>query len=308
MKTVLYNSYHFSGFENRTILDFTWLKSHITNCMVRNYTFLASDGEKIRTTFRNENEGSKRLLIFVHGFKGFKDWGFGPYLSENLSKKGFSVLTFNFSHNGIGEGITEFLELDKFAKNTFSREVRELDELILAVRNGFFNIAKDVKIGLIGHSRGGAIAILTSSKRIDVDAVALWSAISKLDRYSTRQKEEWRKKGFSEVLNARTNQMMRLNVELLDDIEKNSGGFLNIENATKKLNRPLLIAHGDQDLAVPVAEAEQLYEWSDKSQTEFFKLYGTGHTFDIVHPFNGSSEKFEKLLDKTAKFFNQYLD
>ena len=298
----------FQILENRTILDFTCLKSDITNHMVKNYTFFASDGEKIRTTFRSENEESKRLLIFVNGFKGFKDWGFGPYLSEYFSKKRFSVLTFNFSHNGIGDAATEFTELDKFAKNTFSREVRELDEIISSVRNGFFDVAKDVKIGLIGHSRGGAIAILASSKRMDVSAVATWSAISKLDRYSVRQKEEWRKKGFFEVLNTRTNQMMRLNVELLDDIEKNSGDFLNIENATKKLNRPLLIAHGDQDLAVPIAEAEQIYEWSDKSNTEFFKLFGTGHTFDIVHPFNGTTEKFEKLLDKTTKFFNQYLN
>ena len=300
--------YHFSDLENRMILDFTCLKSDITNHMVKNYTFFASDGEKIRTTFRSENEESKRLLIFVNGFKGFKDWGFGPYLSEYFSKNGFSVLTFNFSHNGIGDAATEFTELDKFAKNTFSREVRGIDEIISPVRNGFFDVAKDVKIGLIGHSRGGAIAILASSKRMDVSAVATWSAISKLDRYSVRQKEEWRKKGFFEVLNTRTNQMMRLNVELLDDIEKNSGDFLNIENATKKLNRPLLIAHGDQDLAVPIAEAEQIYEWSDKSNTEFFKLFGTGHTFDIVHPFNGTTEKFEKLLDKTTKFFNQYLN
>lgn len=275
--------------------------------MVKDYNFLASDREKLRATFRGENKDSKTFLVFVHGFKGFKDWGFGQYLSEYFSKKGFSVLSFNFSHNGIQESLAEFTALEKFAKNTFTREVRELDEIISAVRNGFFEVAKDVKIGLIGHSRGGAVAILTASKREDVSAVATWSAISKLDRYSARQKEEWRKKGFFEVLNTRTNQMMRLNTDLLEDIEQNSSGSLNIENALKNLERPLLIAHGDQDLTVPISEAEKLYEWSDKSKTEFFKLFGTGHTFDIVHPFNGTTEKFEKLLDKTTKFFNQNL-
>jgi fermentation-respiration switch protein FrsA (DUF1100 family) len=101
---------------------------------------------------------------------------------------------------------------------------------------------------------------------------------------------------------------MRLDVGLLDDIENNSNNSLNIENALKNLNRPLLIVHGEQDLAVPIAEAEQLYNWSDKSKTEFYKLYSTGHTFDIVHPFNGTSEKFEKLLDKTTSFFVKYLN
>jgi len=272
--------------------------------MNKDYTFSASDGEKLRiTTYLNKSLFFEKTLVFIHGFKGFKDWGFGPYLCEYLANKGFFVISFNFSHNGLGNSKFEFIELEKFAKNTFSREVSELNEIISAFRNDFFEVKGSLPVGLIGHSRGGAIALLTASKRIDIDAVTTWAAISKLDRYSKRQNDEWRKKGFLEILNTRTNQMMRLNVSLLDDIEQNSTSSLNIEDAVKNLNCPLLIAHGDQDLAVPISEAEQLYEWADKSKTEFFKLFGTGHTFDIVHQFKGTSEKFEKLLDKTTNFF-----
>lgn len=277
--------------------------------MNKDYTFSASDGEKLRiTTYLEKTLFFGKTLVFVHGFKGFKDWGFGPYLGEFFANKGFFVITFNFSHNGVGEDKTEFTELGKFAKNTFSREVRELNEIISAFRNDFFEIKGNTPLGLIGHSRGGAIVLLTASKRNDVDAIVTWAAISKLDRYSKRQNQEWRKKGFFEILNTRTNQMMRLDVGLLDDIENNSTSSLNIEKALKNLNRPLLIAHGEQDLAVPIAEAEQLYSWSDKSKTEFYKLFSTGHTFDIVHPFNGTSEKFEKLLDKTTNFFVNHLN
>jgi hypothetical protein len=58
----------------------------------------------------------KNCIIFVHGFKGFKDWGFGPYLAKYLSTKGFFVITFNFSHNGVSIPMDEFTELDKFAQ------------------------------------------------------------------------------------------------------------------------------------------------------------------------------------------------
>ena len=109
-------------------------------------------------------------------------------------------------------------------------------------------------------------------------------------------------KGYFEALNSRTKQMMHQNLSVLDDIEKNKEIGLNIKNAVEKLNCPLLIAHGVQDMAVPVTEAEQLYEWSDKSKTELFKIYSTGHTFDIVHPFSGTTDRFEKLLDKTKHF------
>jgi len=277
--------------------------------MNKDYTFSASDGEKLRvTTYLNKSLFFDKTIVFVHGFKGFKDWGFGPYLGEFFANKGFFVITFNFSHNGVGENKTEFTELGKFAKNTFSREVRELNEIISAFRNDFFEIKGNTPLGVIGHSRGGAIVLLTASKRNDVDAIVTWAAISKLDRYSKRQNQEWRKKGFFEILNTRTNQMMRLDVGLLDDIENNSTSSLNIEKALKNLNKPLLIVHGEQDLAVPIVEAEQLYDWSDKSQTEFYKLFSTGHTFDIVHPFNGTSEKFERLLDKTTNFFVNHLN
>lgn len=271
--------------------------------IIKDFSLGAGNNDVIRLTgFGIENIASAPCLIFVHGFKGFKDWGFGPYLARYFADKGLCVLTFNFSHNGIGENSMEFTEMDKFAANTFSREVNELSAVIEAYKDGYFGQADNPKAVLLGHSRGGAVALLTAVNRPEVKAVALWASISRLDRYSKRQKNEWREKGFMEVKNQRTGQVMRLNAALLDDIERNSEGVLNIRNAVKKLNRPLLIAHGDQDLAVPIREAEELYSWSDKTKTEVFKLYATGHTFDIKHPFEGTNEKFERLLNKTYNF------
>ena len=276
--------------------------------MSKDFNFQTAEKQLIRiTTFGEKNIQSNKVIIFVHGFKGFKDWGFVPYLGNYLSDKGYFIVTFNFSHNGVGKSLLEFDELDKFAQNTFSREVNELSEIIDAYKNGYFGQVENPKIGIIGHSRGGAVALLTSYLKLEITSVTTWSAISKLDRYSERQKIDWKEKGFWEVLNSRTNQMMRLNVSLLEDIENNKNGLLNIEKAVKELNKPLLIVHGDQDLAVKIDEAEQIYEWSDKQKTEYLKIMKTGHTFDIVHPFEGSNSKFERVLDSTNKFFQSNL-
>jgi pimeloyl-ACP methyl ester carboxylesterase len=276
--------------------------------MIKELNLITSKGNKLRiSAYFNESRFLGNLLIFVHGFKGFKDWGFGPYLADYFSNRGFLAVTFNFSHNGIGDNQQEFTELEKFAQNTFSLEISELNDLIDSIKSGVFGLELSGKIGILGHSRGGAISLFVASKRNDINGVALWASISKLDRSSDRQKSEWKKKGAIEVLNTRTKQVMRLNVSLLEDIEKNSAGSLNLENSVRNLRCPLLIAHGDQDLAVPIAEADQLYEWSDKSITEYYRIIGTGHTFGIVHPFNGSNEKFEKLLNKTANFFERNL-
>lgn len=272
--------------------------------MIKELNLITSKGNQLPvTSYLVEKVFSGNAIIFVHGFKGFKDWGFGPYLADYLSNRGLFVITFNFSHNGIGENKQEFTELDKFARNTFSLEVSELSELVDSLRSGDLGLDLRGKIGILGHSRGGAISLFVASKRSDISGVALWATISKLDRYSERQKVEWKKRGFLEVLNTRTKQVMRLNSTLLDDIENNFKGTLNLENSVRNLNCPLFIAHGDQDLAVPITEADQIYDWSDKLKTEYYKIIGTGHTFDITHPFTGTNDKFEKLLDKTAHFF-----
>ncbi|MCK9425827.1 MAG: alpha/beta hydrolase [Ignavibacteriaceae bacterium] len=272
--------------------------------MIQNFVHFTTKRNKLNiTAFGVENLSKAPCLIFVHGFKGFKDWGFGPYIGEYFAEKGFFALSLNFSHNGVGDSLTEFTELDKFAENTFSLEVEELTEIINLYQSNFFGKTENKNIFLLGHSRGAAISLLTASQKNEVSAIAVWSSVSTFDRYSERQKEQWRKNGFFDVFNTRTKQEMRLNVSLLEDLEKHKNTSLNIENAVRILNRPLFIAHGDQDLAVPIKEAEQIYDWSNKRITEFYKIIGTGHTFNCKHPFEGSNEKFELLLEKTFNFF-----
>lgn len=257
------------------------------------------------SAFGLDNLFASPCLILVHGFKGFKDWGFWNYTAEYFSKKGYFVLSFNFSHNGIGNNKLEFTEFEKFAENTFSLEITELSELIDNYKNGFFGDTKNSKIGLIGHSRGGAVSVITAAKSKSVNSVAVWASIAKLDRYTERQKNQWRKTGYIEVINSRTNQAMRLNLSLLEEIESKKDNELNLKNAIKSLNRPFLIVHGEQDLTVPVKEAKLLYEWSDKNLSEIYLIPSAGHTFNVTHPFDGVNDKFEKVLIETEKFFNK---
>ena len=277
--------------------------------MSKDFVLNTSRNDILRITlFGEKNLGKSPCVILVHGFKGFKDWGFSPFIGDYLGSRNFFVITFNFSHNGIGENLTEFTELDKFAENTFSLEISELSEIISAYKNNFFGQSNNRPVGLLGHSRGGGISLLTSKQNDDVNAVAVWASVSDFDRYSERQKEVWRKKRVFEVLNSRTKQIMRLNVSLLDDLEKNKKNSLNIENAVRTLNKPLFIAHGEQDLAVPVKEAETVYGWSNKDITEFHRIPGTGHTFNAKHPFEGSNQKLDSLLEKTERFFKNNLN
>lgn len=276
--------------------------------MKKDYFFTASDGERLAvSTYGQPDPDHPRCAIYVHGFKGFKDWGFVPYIGEFLARRKFLVVTFNFSHNGIGAVSTEFTELDKFERNTFSREVRELSEVIDACRDGVFGPSDGMTLGLLGHSRGGGIALLTAARRPEADAVVTWSSVATFDRYSEETKKKWRRDGYIEVVNQRTGQIMRLGLELLDDFEQHKADSLNIEKAVKNLSRPLLIVHGDDDESVPVEEARQIYAWADKQKTLLATIPDTGHTFGAKHPFEGTNPELDEALTRSADFFDAHL-
>lgn len=246
-------------------------------------------------------------IIFVHGFKGFKDWGFGPYLAQYFADSGLPVIRFNFSHNGIGDTPDEFTELEKFAGNTFSLEVNELGQIIDAYLSGFFAEKVFGKFFLLGHSRGGGIALLSSNHSTHILGTATWAAISTVDRWSERQKKEWQRLGYIEMLNTRTQQKMRLNSQLLEDVELHKDNSLNILKAAAGLKTPVLLVHGELDMVVPIAEAWSIYGVLDGSISRLEAIPRTGHTFDIVHPFEKCSFSFNIALQKTLDFFTEQI-
>jgi len=276
--------------------------------MKKDFKIKTSAGENLNlTAYGAFNNDVRRCIIYVHGFKGFKDWGFVPYIAEFLAQRDLPVITFNFSHNGIGDNPLEFTELDKFSKNTFSLEITELSEVIEAVHSGRLDDSEIPSIGLLGHSRGGGITLLTAAGQSAVRAAATWSSVATFNRYKPEEIEKWRREGKFDVVNTRTGQVMSLGLELLNDLEANKDGSLNIEKAVTGFNRPLLIVHGEKDESVPVAEADRIFGWSNNPQSELLKVPETGHTFGAVHPFIGSNPVLDNVLDKTAVFFEKHL-
>ncbi len=277
--------------------------------------------EKINLQIKNEagmeididcrfhrSDSALPIIIFCHGFKGFKDWGGFPYMMEKLAEAGFCSVSFNFSLNGVSkENPAEFTKPENFAANTFTQELNDLKAVVDFFRKRAANYnADENRIGLMGHSRGGGTALLYAASDPRIKAAATLASVSSFDRYGRESKKKWRKNGFLEIENSRTGQIMRLNITLLDDIEKNSES-LDIKEAVSKINVPLLIIHGKEDLSVKYREAEELYENSDKTKTELLLIENAGHTFGVVHPFGGTAKPFEIAIERVIKFFGTNL-
>jgi len=253
-------------------------------------------------------DGKLPVIIVCHGFKAFKDWGPFPAIGRHFAEAGFVSIVFNFSHNGIGKNFRKFSEREKFSINTFSLELDDVTTILDAVSNHRIDcpLIDKSNIGIVGHSRGGGIAIIKGSEDGRIKAVAGWSTVSYFNRYTEGQRKRWREKGYVGIPSINPESLFRLRTDLLDDLEKN-GERLNIKRAVHDLSKPLLLIHGTADIPVPIDEVKSLYEESDKTITELILLDGVGHMYGARHPYNKPAPTMNRVLDLTSTWFHKYL-
>ncbi|MDE2979674.1 MAG: hypothetical protein OXU74_00635 [Gemmatimonadota bacterium] len=240
-------------------------------------------GDVIRLDIRRPPQGEPRSAVLVaHGFKGFKDWGFFPYLCERLARDGHLVVSFNFSLNGTGPKLLEFTDLDAFGRNTVSRELDDLHWMVDRMLAGEWSDGTAPEyVGLLGHSRGGGTSVITTAEHQGVSALVTWAAVATLQRWSEQQVADWQARGVTWITNARTGQEMPLYGTLWEDFNDN-GARLDVLAAAARVRVPWLIVHGSEDPTVAVAEARQLHEAGSGSSLRVVE--GSGHTFEAVHP------------------------
>ena len=245
-------------------------------------------------------ESSLGTVVLCHGFKGFAHWGFFPHLAQTLAENGLTAITFDFSGSGIGPDRESFTEPGAFGGNTLSREQEDLENLVDYARR---RKLIEGKFGMFGHSRGGGTAILfTAATDSNVSSLVTWSSISYPNRWSSEDVLTWRRQGYTDITNSRTGQIMRLDTDLLDDVEMHGKSKLDIEAAAAKIKVPWLIVHGTGDETVPSSEAERLHALSPGVST-LRLIKGANHGFDAKHPLTEVPPVLEKVVLETVKFF-----
>ncbi|HHP7237722.1 alpha/beta hydrolase family protein [Longibacter sp.] len=266
-------------------------------------------GDAVHGDLRWVEDGRvKPAVILCHGFKGFKDWGPFPTWGRALARTGFVAVHFNFSYNGVTpEHPTQFADLEAFAENTYTRELDDVDavtDYVLENTNGLAPV-DGKRIGLMGHSRGGGIAILHADQCPDIDSLVTWSSVDTfLGRFGEEQIREWKDRGYVEVINSRTGQTMRLNRVLYDDARKNRNR-LDIIAAARRLTVPWMIVHAEDDASVAMSAARCLAD--AQPDATLMKATG-GHTFGGKHPHDDDvPASLREVWNATLSHFNQTL-
>jgi len=250
------------------------------------FTIDSTEGLPIRGDL-DVPESPRALVVVVHGFKGFKDWGFFPWLAQHLCRHRFAVCRFNMSRSGIGDDPETFGRLDLFADDTYSIQLADLRTAVRHAQKQF----PTLPTFLLGHSRGGGIALLGAPDIQRLEGVVVWSPIARADRWDDATKNAWRDSGSLEVLNQRTKQLMRMSPAILDDYDAHREQ-LDILAAVKRLRVPLLVVHGGKDDSVLPEEGRTIAQQLPDSSLVIIDR--ASHTYNAIHPL--VNVPFELLL------------
>lgn len=269
-------------------------------------------GKPIATDIFFEETGkSKPVIIYAHGFNGFKDWGSFDIMAKRIAEAGFVLIKFNFSFNGTTPAqAEEFTDLEAYAQNNYTIELDNLEAVInwaVSPDNPYASEIDQEMLGLIGHSLGGGIVLLKAAEDARVKALVTWAAIAECQtpwsNWPKERMKEWEETGVQHIVNGRTGQQMPLGYQLYENYQQNKER-LNIKRAIKSLNIPILLCHGTNDPAVPIAKARLLQEWQPAA---LLFTIASDHVFGRKHPWEGNElpEPMEVMLNATISFFRK---
>lgn len=237
-------------------------------------------------TFKKDGN-QKPLILFIHGFKGFKDWGHFHLIANDFAQKGFIFSKINLSHNGTTPTHKkEFVNLEAFSKQTYTKDLHDITTVIDYFFSSDYNLKNITNLNqlyLIGHSRGGALALLQAAKDARIKKVVTWASISNTQFLFTPERlKELAQNQVIYIENARTKQKMPIRYEVYEDLIQNEHS-LNLEKQVSQIQVPIMIIHGQNDTSVSMNSAYQLQSWAQNAK--LIIIENADHTFGGKEPY-----------------------
>ena len=228
---------------------------------------IISDNLKLQAVLVTPDADLWPLIVLCHGFLSHKDSSKYRLLAQVFARESIATVRFDFRGCGESEGL--------LSESSISRRWRDLQRVIDQSLDleGF-----DGRMGLLGSSLGGYLALLEVSHNVYIRCAAVWSTPFHLHDLAKRLPE------VSPVQFSQECYKDLLTVELLPRL--------------KNVQR-VLVVHGQEDQQVPPDHASQLYEVLDEPKALHI-LEGADHRFT-------ASEWREEAIRLTLEWFKRFL-
>ena len=247
--------------------------------------FRDSTGRRVAAILAEPSGRTDRAVILCHGFLSNKNSNTNRRLADILISKGISTLRFDWSGMGDSEGT--------FADVTVGTCCDQLERAFEYIHTQQYS-----RIGLIGSSYGGHIAILVAPRHPTLLALGLkcpvpdFAEMLRLE-FGEAAIDHWRRSG--EIPNVTGgNSPIELGYGFYEDCLKHDA-----YSAATTIKAPVMIVHGEQDELVPIHQIQQLND-SLQGDTRLHLLPEANHHF-------GRPEDFRKMTSLLAGWMESLL-
>jgi putative redox protein len=220
-------------------------------------TFPGSTGDQLSGILHVPDGTARGSVLLAHCFTCSKDLHTMTRLAHGLEESGYAVLRFDFT--GLGESGGEF------AQTTIAHSVRDLAAAATALISHGYG-----PCGMLGHSFGGAAALLAASRLRTVRSIVTLGAPSTPThiRHLFTDAEALGEDRISVRIGGRDFALARGFLDELEDHDQ--------RGAVGELGRPLLILHSPDDEVVGVEEGERLFA-AARQPKAFHPVVGADH-------------------------------
>ncbi|OGB90279.1 peptidase S9 [candidate division WOR-1 bacterium RIFCSPHIGHO2_01_FULL_53_15] len=237
-----------------------------------------------------KGEGPFPVIVLGHGYIDPWVYTVGRGLrreQDYLARRGFVVVHPDYRNHGLSDK-------DPASEMNFRLGyVEDVINAVEAVKTSGFSFIDTDKIGMLGHSLGGGIALNIMTAKPDlIKAFVLYAPVSAnyVDNFN-----RWIRRGRPEIAEKI--------IAAHGSPEANPGFWATLSaiNYLDRLTAPVTIHHGDRDQSVPIA-------WSDNlaaalvrkgKKVVYYRYPGERHEF---------GKDWNLFMSRTARFFNDSFD
>ncbi len=248
-------------------------------------------------------------VIMIHGYKGYKDYGFIPIMAHDLCARGVLVHRFNLSTSGMTNDTKTFARPDLFELDTWMRQVEDVRRMHAAIDAGEI-AGHGLPRLLVGHSRGGAAALLTAGMHRETLGLCGVVTINAVDRCCRMNEDDQRamlERGYTLTQSARTGQTLRINSRWLREQMENPEAH-DVLLQTSQCGVAVCVMHGDADDAVDICAGVAI---ANCAKTPLIVLEDSNHVLNMPNPGNLSGPRsvpFLKAVDEMTRFIGQQVN
>lgn len=218
------------------------------------------EGIELRATLElPPNRKPFHYAIFAHCFTCSSDFSAVRNVSRTLANSGFGVIRFDFT--GLGKSKGEFQD------SHFSRNVEDLEDVAAYMKEHL----KSPSL-IIGHSLGGAAAVIAAHRIESIQAVATIGAPSEaghVEHLFSGAREQL--KDQDETTITIGGRGFVINKTFLEELGKQS-----VMKTLEVMRKPIMVLHSPQDAVVGIENAREMFQNAFHPKS-FLSLDGADH-------------------------------